>query len=97
MRIQFLEPARQELKEAISYYDRQREYLGQEFATGVKRALEKVLQYPEAWTLLSKRTRRCRIIKFPYAVIYQIRSDTILVVAIMHMHQKPNARETRLK
>ena len=49
MTIDFLPPARAELKEAIAYYNTQSEGLGYEFAGEVKRTLERVVQYPDAW------------------------------------------------
>ena len=61
MEIDFLPPAKGEFTEAISYYNSQGEGLGYEFAAEVKRTLERIVRYPEAWSKLSNiRTRRCR-------------------------------------
>jgi len=59
--------------------------------------LERIVQYPDAWTLPSKRTRRCRTNRFPYGVIYQLRSDTLFVVAIMHLSRNPETWKSRPK
>ena len=40
---------RAELVNAISYYNVQSEGLGYEFAAEVKRTLESIVQYPDAW------------------------------------------------
>jgi plasmid stabilization system protein ParE len=97
MRIEFLPPARVELTDAISYYNLQSEGLGYEFAAEVKKTLERIVQYPDAWVNLSKRTRRCRTIRFPYGVIYQIREETLLIVAVMHLSREPEAWKSRLR
>ena len=96
MVVKFLEPAQAELAEAVAYYDSQEQGLGSQFAEEVKRTLERILQYPEAWSSLSKRTRRCRTNKFPYGIIYQIRGDVVLIVAVMHLHREPRTWTSRL-
>jgi len=53
MKIEFLPPAIAELTDAISYYNVQSEGLGYEFAAEVKRTLERIVQYPNAWFKLS--------------------------------------------
>ena len=97
MRIDFLDPADAEFVDAIAYYNLQSEGLGYEFAAEVKRVMGRILQYPEAWAPLSKRTRRCRTNRFPYGLIYQIRGDTILIVAVQNLHKHPDSWKSRLK
>ena len=97
MKIEFLPPATAELTDAISYYNIQSEGLGYEFAAEVKRTLERIVQYPDAWFMLSKRTRRCRTNRFPYGVVYQVRQDTLLIVAVMHLSREPEVWKSRLK
>ncbi len=53
MRIDFLDPAETEFIEAIAHYNLQSEGLGYEFAAEIKRAMERILRYPEAWDPLS--------------------------------------------
>ncbi len=97
MKIDLLPPAKNELTEAISYYNAQSEGLGYEFAAEVKRTLERIVQYPDAWSRLSNRTRRCRTNRFPYGVIYQVRKETLLIVAVMHLSREPETWKSRLK
>ncbi len=97
MKLDFLQTADDEFAETIAYYNLQSEGLGLEFAAEVKRALGRVLQYPTAWTQLSARIRRCRLNRFPYALLYQIRSDVILVVAVQNLHRHPDSWKSRLK
>ena len=97
MRVDFLDSANAEFAEVIAYYNLQSEGLGYEFAAEVKRAMGRIVQYPEAWAPLSKRTRRCRTNRFPYGLIYQIRSNTILIVAVQNLHKHPDSWKSRLK
>jgi hypothetical protein len=97
MTVEFLAPAHAELVEAMAFYDSQELGLGFRFAPEVRRSIERILQYPEAWSPISKRTRRCLTNKFPYALIEQIRSDVLLIIAVMHLHPEPRTRESRLR
>jgi len=97
MEIIFLSPARDELNEAIAYYNGQSEGLGYEFAAEVKKTLERIIQYPNAWFKLSNRTHRCRTNRFPYGIIYQIREEKLLIIAVMHLSREPKTWKSRLK
>ena len=97
MNITFLAPAEAELLDAVDFYNSQSEGLGYEFAAEIKRTIERIVRYPEAWVQLSKRTRRCRTNRFPYGVIYQVRNETLLVVAIMHLSRDPHTWRGRVK
>jgi plasmid stabilization system protein ParE len=98
MNVEFLEPAAQEFYEAIAFYNIQRQGLGQEFAKEVEDTLERIKQNPEAWTTISssKRARRCLTNRFPYGIIYQIRQNTLLIVAVWHLRRRPQAWQKRL-
>jgi len=97
MEIVFLSSAGDELTEAIAYYNGQSEGLGYEFATEVKKTLARIIQYPNAWFKLSNRTHRCRTNRFPYGIIYQIREETLLIVAVMHLGREPETWKSRLQ
>jgi len=99
MKIEFLQPAAAELYEAIVYYNIQRQDLGLEFAKEVQDTIERIKQNPEAWTTIStpKQARRCLTNRFPYGIIYQIRKNTILIVAVVHLKRRPQTWQSRLR
>ena len=66
-------------------------------SNGVKRTIERIIQYPEAWFKLSKRTHRCRTNRFPYGIIYQVRAEILLIVAVMHLSREPQTWKSRLR
>jgi plasmid stabilization system protein ParE len=93
----FLAPARAELEEAVDYYDALRSGLGDELAAEVQRAISRILQHPLACPRIAKRSRRCRVARFPYGVIYQIRPDHIVIVAVMHLRRDPSYWRDRVE
>ena len=97
MKISFLLTAQSEFEESIEYYDEQRTGLGLEFSEEVGKALERISEYPEAWSQLSSRIRRCLVNRFPYSVIYEVRSELLIIVAIQHHHRKPESWRSRVK
>lgn len=81
--------AKVELNQAEDYYESCEPDLGYEFLEEVYAAIGRVLEFPSAWRMLSPRTRRCLTRRFPYAVIYQVRDESIRVLAIAHSHPRP--------
>jgi ParE toxin of type II toxin-antitoxin system, parDE len=96
MNVEFLQVAETELANALKFYNSERKGLGFEFVYEIKQAIDRIVQFPDAWQKLSKRARRCRTKKFPYGVIYQNIDNLILIVAIMHLHKEPNSWKNRV-
>jgi len=96
MKIRVLSSAEREFIEAVDYYNSERPGLGYEFAEEVRVAFDRIRAFPEAWPLFSKRARRCIVSRFPYGVLYQIRPDCSLVVAVMHRKRDPQAWHQRV-
>jgi toxin ParE2 len=90
MKINFLEIAQIELDDAIEYYNFEVPGLGDAFLTEVLNALDRIGEFSEAWHPCSKRTRRCQTRRFPYGIVYQIRKQEILIVAVANLHRKPD-------
>ena len=87
--------ARDELVEAVAYYDRQDESLGDAFLTEVKRAVARIREFPTAWAAVSPRSRRCRLARFPYGLVYQPLPNQIRILAVMHLHRRPGYWQER--
>ncbi len=98
MKVDFLIPARMEFYEAVVFYNIQKHGLGEDFTEEVEDTIERIKENPEAWSRLpsSNRTRRCLTNRFPYGIIYQIRENTILIVAVMHQRRHPRSWQSRL-
>ena len=71
MTVEFLRIAMVELEDAVAYYNQQSEGFGYQFAVEVQKTLHRIVEFPEAWPVVSERTRRCRLRRFPYGVIYR--------------------------
>ena len=97
MRVRFLDPARAELRDAISYYNSKSAGLGREFAAEVKRATRRITKLPNAWSPISQNARRFLLRRFPYGIIYLVENDSVFIVAVMHLSRDPVVWEERLR
>jgi len=96
VQIRFLEIAEIELDEAVQYFNSEAAGLGDDFLSEILNALDRIARFPEAWQPCSKRTRRARTRRFPYGIIYQIRREEILVIAVANLHREPGYWEDRI-
>ena len=87
--IEFHPAARQELAEAIAYYNGEKEGLGARFLLEVRRALGQIRAMPNAWAKVSPRARRYRLRRFPYGIVYRPGKDSTVILAIMHLSRRP--------
>jgi hypothetical protein len=78
-----------ELRQATFYYEQCENGLGTVFLDEIDATVDRILRQPTAWHQLSPRTRRCRTHRFPFGLIYQIRSDEILITSVMDLRRDP--------
>jgi hypothetical protein len=96
MNFSFHPDAEIELNQAVDYYNDCQPSLGWDFSREVYCAIQNILAYPQAWTPLSKNTRRCLVNRFPFGVIYQIIQNHIFIIAIMQLNRKPGYWHKRI-
>ncbi len=83
MRFYFHRLAEQEIDEAAQYYEERQVGLGLEFAEEVYATVQRISEYPDAWSEMSKNTRRCLVNRFPYGVIFQSRSSPACCASLL--------------
>ena len=96
MRFYFHEDAEAEFDRAVEYYEDAQSGLGMEFAQKVYSAITRVIQFPEAWSPMSKNTRRCLVSRFPFGIIYQVKSNCIRIIAVADLRRRPNYWRDRI-
>lgn len=89
MRVEFHPEALAEFRASAEYYQQQQTRLGERFANAVEMAVAHIAAAPESWRIVEDDIRRCLTKVFPYAVLYSIEPDNILIVAVMHCRREP--------
>lgn len=90
MRVIFTKLARQELEDAVRYYELAYSGLGSTFKEEVRKSSIRIASYPQVWSIEHGNIRKCLLHKFPYKLMYSIEEDHILVIAVAHQHRKPD-------
>ena len=97
-RVSYHPLADQELSAAALFYHRQAPGLGSAFLDEVERAEALLVSFPEAGRPPHGEIRRFEVRRFPFDLIYEVRSDELWILAVAHQRRKPGYwrdRETR--
>lgn len=89
MIIRFVDEAKTELLEAISYYEDFQVGLGRRLRDEINRCILLISEQPELYRLRIEGYRRINCQIFPYYIPYIVRDSTLWVLAIAHGHRKP--------
>jgi toxin ParE1/3/4 len=84
-------------KQAI-WYDSRRDGLGDEFLAAVDDAFDLIEEAPLRWPLWPgfEPAHRVLLTRFPFAVAYVVRADSVFVLAVPHTHSEPGQWFNRL-
>jgi plasmid stabilization system protein ParE len=96
MRLEFHPEALAEYHAAARYYARCQAGLGLRFVEYVEAALERIKEAPGRWAVLEQDVHRCLTKIFPYAILYTIEQEFVLILAVMHCHREPGYWRNRL-
>jgi plasmid stabilization system protein ParE len=78
-----------ELEAAALWYKERQPGLGENFLDEFERTLRRILNKPERWRKIQGENRKLNFHRFPYAIVYSVRADTLYIKAVMHLHRRP--------
>ena len=96
MTYDFHPEARLEYREAAAFYESRRPGLGAAFSLEVESTIGRILESPARWRQVEQDVHSCRTRTFPYAILYSLVDDSVLIVAVMHLRRKPGYWRERL-
>ncbi len=83
--------------EAAIWYQNLREGLGEEFLMELEVAFDAIRRNPYHFQLIDKNIRRTLTKRFPFAIFYVVDSDTVFILAILHIRRSPLLWKKRKK
>lgn len=93
----FLPLAEEELGEAAAYYEAAKRGLGDRFLDDVQAVIKALHRNPEIGHRLDAHLRRALLRNFPYALIYALEKEGLLIVAVSHQRRRPGYWARRQK
>jgi hypothetical protein len=95
MTLRILAEAEEEAQEAALWYDARRPGLGDDFLDVLSSAFQASERLPQASSRVpnapaGREVRRYVLRRFPYTVVYEVRADEVLVLAVAHTRRRPN-------
>ena len=85
----YLPLAREELNEAASFYEARVPGLGAAFLDDVDRSIEMICESPRIGPTAGRTFRKILVRRFPYSIIYALRDEELVIVAIAHQRKRP--------
>lgn len=89
MNIRFLTFADQEVDDAVEWYEQKGHDASHGFLNELDHAVRLVKTYPLLATSIEHEIRRFLFVSYPYALIYGIDEDTIVIIAVAHQQREP--------
>jgi len=97
MKVSYAEGALDEGRAAAEFYEESQSGLGAEFAREWKAAVERLRAAPLLNREFRPNRRKCRLHRFPYALVYRLRGGRAEILAVAHLHRRPEYWERRLR
>jgi plasmid stabilization system protein ParE len=94
--LQIKEEAKQDIITAASWYGEQQKGLDKKYIAAIGKTLDRIVMHPEAGKKIYKKFRQTNVRQFPYIVIYQVLSDSVIIFQVFNTWQNPK-KKRRLK
>ena len=81
--------ALEEANHAALFYKEQQPGLEKRFLEALEDTITRIRRSPLQYRKVDGDIRKCRLLRFPYGVIYRFRNDLVEIIAVMHLKRKP--------
>ena len=89
--------AEQDLEDAKSWYDLEKEKLSIEFIEEVDNILLRIINNPFQFPVENNKIRKALVKRFPFSIFFYIEKDVINVFAVFHTYRNPKIWKNRFK
>jgi plasmid stabilization system protein ParE len=87
--VEFHPGAEEDADGAHKWYTERSLIAARAFLTELTASVEKVAEAPERWPAYLSGTRRYLFPNFPFSLVYRVRVEAVIVVAVAHHRRRP--------
>ena len=77
------------------FYSSKQTGLDRRFLEALEDTIARIRRNPTLYRTVDEGIRKCRLPRFPYTVIFRDTSDSIEIIAVMHLKRQPGYWESR--
>lgn len=81
--------------EAAKWYEGQQADLGKRFLTCIQDSINRIALNPLLYPFFEGAVRRCLVKTFPFGILFRADKDTLMIMAVMHLHREPGYWQNR--
>ena len=97
-RYRFHPEARIEVRSAAAWYRERSSEAARGFTGEVTDGIQSIRQHPAAWPVWSRSDVRRRVLRrYPYAILYIVEGEVVVIVAVAHHKRRPGYWLPRLR
>lgn len=89
MEVRFLTIAQQEVDDAFRWFEERTEGKGLAFLDELDRVVRMIRSFPFAAFEIEPEIGKSLLARCPYAVVYGIEDEALVVIAVAHTHREP--------
>lgn len=97
MKIKILNSAKDDLKTAFQFYEKQQAGLGKYFLSSLQADIDSLHFFSGIHPIYAEKFYRLLARRFPYAVYYQVENELVSVYAVLDCRRSPENNQKRLK
>ena len=92
---QFHPEALEEADHAALFYSSRQVGLDRRFVEALEDTVARIRRNPSLYRRVDDGIRKCRLPRFPYAVIFRDTNESIEIIAVMHLKRQPGYWRSR--
>ncbi len=87
--VKFHPEVKEDLAEAVCYYEKEEMGCGEKFLIEYDNTLQKIFKHSGVYRRFYHESRRLNLVRFPFAIVYECSGQSIYIKAVAALRKKP--------